>query len=466
MRPVRHKPPGRAQGEDNQVPENSLRLALTGDSILMRRLNSRTDPVVQPLFDLIRGADIGFTNLEVLPNDHRGDPAQESGGSHFAAPSWVVDELVEAGFHLFAAATNHALDYSISGLLAAIETLEDRGVAFAGVGRNLERARMPVYHTHPKATVAMLSCASTFAKGQQAGAQTADLPGRPGRNPLRYDTEHEITAEQMATLRQMADQLGLEKQRQARIQLGFGFPPDDPAIFPLGEMNFREASRTALRTSARKKDVDGIIRWLHETKPVSDLSLVSVHAHEQGTNAQGETDKEVPAEFLPVFCRRMIDEGADLVVGHGPHLLRGMEIYKGRPIFYSLGNFIGQNELVARLPSDSYERFRVDPNTTPVLAYRQRTDHDRKGFPSDSRFWESVVPICRFEGNRLAGIDIHPVSLGLGEAAHSRGRPRLAEGRHAQDILGRFATLSASFGTKLDIRDGIAKVLLPGGRSA
>lgn len=448
------------------MPAKPLQLALTGDSILMRRLNSRTDPVVQPLFDLIRGADIGFTNLEVLPNDYRGDPAQESGGSHFAAPSWVVDELVEAGFHLFAMATNHALDYSISGLLAAIETLEGRGVAFAGVGRNLERARMPVYHTHPRATVAMLSCASTFAKGQQAGAQTTDLPGRPGLNPLRYDTVHEVTAGQMATVRQMADQLGLEKQRQARIQLGFGFPPDDPAIFPLGEMDFREAGRTALRTSPKKKDVDGIIRWLRETRPVSDLSLVSVHTHEQGVNAQGESDKEVPAEFLPVFCRRMIDEGADLVVGHGPHLLRGMEIYKGRPIFYSLGNFIGQNELVARLPSDSYERFRADPDLTPTMVYRQRTDNDRRGFPSDPRFWESVVPICHYEGNRLAGIDVHPVSLGLGEAAHSRGRPRLAEGQHAQDILERFAILSAPFGTRLGINDKVARVILPDGQAA
>lgn len=44
----------------------SLRLALTGDSILQRRLLSRTDPVVRPLFDLVRSADLAFTNLEGL----------------------------------------------------------------------------------------------------------------------------------------------------------------------------------------------------------------------------------------------------------------------------------------------------------------------------------------------------------------------------------------------------------------
>jgi len=63
----------------------TLRLLLTGDSILQRRLLSRTDGVLAPLFDRVRAADVAFTNLEVLANDYRGDPALESGGSHFGA---------------------------------------------------------------------------------------------------------------------------------------------------------------------------------------------------------------------------------------------------------------------------------------------------------------------------------------------------------------------------------------------
>ena len=87
----------------------------------------------------------------------------------------------------------------------------------------------------------------------------------------------------------------------------------------------------------------------------------------------------------------MIDAGADIVVGHGPHLLRGMEIYKGKPIFYSLGNFIGQNELVRQLPGESYDRFRADDRLTPTKLYKQRTQDDQKGFPSDMRYWQTVV---------------------------------------------------------------------------
>ena len=236
--------------------------------------------------------------------------------------------------------------------------------------------------------------------------------------------------------------------------MGFGFPPDDPSVLQFGEMNFRAAEVPGVRTTAKAKDVDAIAHWVREARGGSDLVVVSFHAHEQAD------DKELPAEFLPVFARRMIDEGADLVVGHGPHLLRGMELYRGRPIFYSLGNFIGQNELVPRLPSDSYERFRADASLKPGEVYRLRTGNDKRGFPSDGRFWESVVPVCYFEDGCLAAIEVHPISLGLGEKAHRRGRPRLACGAQATQILDRFAALSALFGTAFVRAGNVAQVVV------
>ena len=85
-------------------------------------------------------------------------------------------------------------------------------------------------------------------------------------------------------------------------------------------------------------------------------------------------------EFLALAAHQLIDAGADLVVCHGPHLLRGLELYQGKPIFHSLGNFIGQNELVERIPADGYERFRADPSLTPGAVYQHRTNNDRGGF--------------------------------------------------------------------------------------
>ena len=138
-----------------------------------------------------------------------------------------------------------------------------------------------------------------------------------------------------------------------------------------------------------------MVRWVKEARGLADLVLVSLHAHEQLGG------KEIPAEFIPAFARAMIDAGADLVVGHGPHLLRGLELYKGKPIFYSLGNFIGQNELVAKIPADGYERFRAEPDLTPGQVYQKRTQGDQAGFPADRRYWELVVPTLSYDGGEL-----------------------------------------------------------------
>jgi poly-gamma-glutamate synthesis protein (capsule biosynthesis protein) len=432
----------------------TLRLLLTGDSILQRRLQSRDDSLLRPLFDRVRAADVAFTNLEVLANEYRGEPALESGGSHFGAPAWVLDELTAAGFDLFATATNHCLDYSISGLVHSLEAMEARGLSFAGTGRTLEDARRPCYHTHPHGTVAMISCASSFAKGQEASAQRPDMQGRPGLNPLRFETVHEVTEPQLGVLREIAGRLGLEAERQQKIKMGFAFAPSDPSVFAFNGMNFRSSNRAAVRTTPNAKDVAGIARWVKDARGLAEIVLVSLHAHEQMPE-----DKEIPAEFIPAFARAMIDAGADLVVGHGPHLLRGLELYKGKPIFYSLGNFIGQNELVPKMPADAYERFRADPDLTPGQVYQKRTNNDQGGFPADRRFWESVAPVLRYEGSALQGIELLPISLGWKEARHRRGRPRLAEGAEAQDILTRFAELSKPYGTTIEVKGASATVV-------
>lgn len=426
-----------------------MRIALAGDSIIQRRLNSLEDQTIFSLFELIRKADVSFTNLEVLPNDFKGDPALESGGSHFAAPSWVLDELQDAGFNLFATATNHSLDYSISGLRAAIQSMEARNLLYAGVGTCLEAARRPTYCTRPQGTVAMLSCTSSFATGQEAGAQIQGMQGRPGCSPLHVETLNMVSHSQMEELRSIACSLGLETLRKRMIQLGFAFPPKDPSILPFGNLNFQVGDATRITTKPNAQDMADIKRWVQEARLVSDYVVVSIHSHEVGYNAQGQLDSEIPADFLKEFAYTMIDAGADIIAGHGPHLLRGMEIYKNKPIFYSLGNFIGQNGLVPRLPYDSYLRFRASQEKTPAQVYQQRTENDTKGFPAEARFWETVLPICEFDEDGLKSVEIYPVSLGQNKKNHLRGLPFLAEGKQAHAIAERFASLSNPMGTVL-----------------
>lgn len=431
-----------------------LSLALTGDSMITRRLPRDKDAATCRLFEIVGAADVAFTNIELVPNGFRGHPSSQNGGTHIAAAPFVLDELIAAGFNLFNAGNNHSLDYGITGLLTTMEELDRRGMVYAGIGVTLDAARMPVYFDCAAGSVALLACCSTFARGQDAGAQRPDMQGRPGVTPLHFDTIYEVTPDQLAVLRSVACQLGLTRQLSDSIQLGFAFPPDDPAMLPFLGAGFRAAATPAVRTVARAPDVEAMAKWVREARSRADIVVLSLHTHEQGTNL------EEPAEFAISFAHRMIDEGADLVVGHGPHLLRGLEFYRGRPIFYSLGNLIAQNELVAKLPADSYDRFRIAQEETPAMLYRQRTDSDRRGFPADRRYWESILPVCNFIDGQLAEITVHAVSLGFGSAVHHRGRPSLAEGEEATTILTRFAAMSRSFGTQITVKNGVPQPVL------
>ena len=87
------------------------------------------------------------------------------------------------------------------------------------------------------------------------------------------------------------------------------------------------------------------IRIIKEARNLSDYLIVSFHGGDEGPNAQWQDDKteyflEENRGNSVSFARTVIDAGADAVIGHGPHVLRSIECYKGKPIVYSLGNFM------------------------------------------------------------------------------------------------------------------------------
>ena len=87
-------------------------------------------------------------------------------------------------------------------------------------------------------------------------------------------------------------------------------------------------------TSPNHKDLTRTVEETKEARRQADIVLVFVHAHEM----KG-ADSKVAAQFVETFARVCIDAGASAVIGHGPHELRGIEVYNGGLIFYSLGNF-------------------------------------------------------------------------------------------------------------------------------
>jgi poly-gamma-glutamate capsule biosynthesis protein CapA/YwtB (metallophosphatase superfamily) len=89
---------------------------------------------------------------------------------------------------------------------------------------------------------------------------------------------------------------------------------------------------------------------IQEAKANADFVVVSVQGGAEGadkTQVKNQTEMFYGENRgnMKLFSRTMIDEGADLIIGHGPHVLRGMELYKGKLIAYSLGNFVGDGAL-------------------------------------------------------------------------------------------------------------------------
>ena len=126
------------------------------------------------------------------------------------------------------------------------------------------------------------------------------------------------------------------------------------------------------------------------------------------------------------WARQLVDAGATLFVAHGNPALHGIEIYRGRPILYGLGNYIFQS-------TGSLDRY--GPLT-----------------------WQSAVVDVQFTGGRLSAVRMKPLVLAMeGEA---RGAPFLAQGGEAAAILGRLAELSRRFGTELRIVGDSAEVFL------
>jgi poly-gamma-glutamate synthesis protein (capsule biosynthesis protein) len=178
--------------------------------------------------------------------------------------------------------------------------------------------------------------------------------------------------------------------------------------------------------------------------------MVSIHAHE---GAPG--DRESPAEFLVTFAHAAIDAGADLFVGHGPHVLRAVEIYKGKPIFYSVANFIFQNETLAFQPQENYDQVNLPLTASPADFFDARSSNDTRGFPADQKIWESVIAEAVFNGKReLQGISLYPITLGFRQSRTERGRPMPATGELAASIIDRVAKLSKTRGTNVAFQNG------------
>jgi poly-gamma-glutamate synthesis protein (capsule biosynthesis protein) len=366
----------------------SMTIVLTGQSMLRSDLRA-TRPAAIPALKALLAGDVVFTNLEAAIAQP-GQTIQEGRG--FLTPPEALDALTGIGVNLLALSGNHAFDLKEIGIENTIREADRRQIVHAGTGRTLTDASAPAYLKTPNGTVALVASASgLIAAGGRAAADHA------GVNELRV--------------------FAGDRQNNATDDLP-GAAPNTP--------NADDAQR--------------ILSSIREARQHADIVIVYQHNHVFGARSfstiftEGMPERLAPNPWLVKWTHAEIDAGADIIVMHGAPLLHGIELYRGRPIFYDLGNFIY--------------------NVPPTLTYID-----------EPMSWESLVATVRVEGKAVKSISLRPVVLNpigdgqpdvhnpytSNEFLHTRGLPTAATGARAGYILERVAAASKPFATRIDV---------------
>ncbi len=193
-------------------------------------------------------------------------------------------------------------------------------------------------------------------------------------------------------------------------------------------------------------------------KYLSEFLIATCHCHQGPITGQQWLFEDQTPDFLVELAHQSIDNGADMFVGHGPHVLRGIEIYKGKPIFYGMGEFYYQwQHMDASLMSGLVVAGRD--------AGRQRRGQPgvgRRGGRSTSRAWWPRAATTRGSSSRVR---LYPTSGAWDGPVSQLGLPRLAPPAMAQKILARVQALSKPFGTTIAIENNVGIIRIDQSRT-
>ncbi|WP_085044288.1 CapA family protein [Ensifer aridi] len=400
-------------------------LAVTGQSLILHDVRTDNSAEFKDVKVLLREADLAFTNFEsTIAGKHGGWPLK--GSAFGSSQPYVLDALREIGFQALSLSNNHSFDLGPSGVLSTLEEVEKREFLHGGIGRNMAEAATPLTGSFGNRSVSVVAMdGGPGPEFMYAEDGREDRPERPGVNPLRLTRILEADEDTFEQLKEIRDKIGY-----SYVEMVTDSQPDDsPSIdkereLILGRAIYRKSAKCGRGVRIDDADLQRNLQSITMAAQSGSMVIAYLHHH------HWENDWLQPPEWISAIARQCVDAGAAIFVSHGAPVLQPVEIYQGRPIFYSLGNFIFHT--VADSP----------------LWLRQEV-------------WESVVGVCSFnEANRLTGMKLFPVLIG-GEEGLKDDRierrlvPHLATGATAERILRRVADNSRKFGSHIEIADGV-----------
>lgn len=424
-----------------------MKFTAVGDMIIQKRIFPEYLGF-EELAPFIMEGDARFFNLETTLNRvGEARVSQFSGGTYLRCDPRALDDLEPFGFNMTSFNNNHALDYFYDGLESTLDAVEESGLVHAGVGMNLAEASAPKYLETPNGRVALIAVNTSFNPSMMAGEQSSIVEGRPGINGIRINKHVELPREDLEYIKRIADEVGINVEKNiTRAEGYYPYLSDDEA--ELGELKFKLSDKKRYVMTAEPEDIARVDRAIYEAKLQADYIIVSIHSHQ----LDGDR-KENPSEFLKEISHHFIDEGANAIVGHGPHLLRPVEVYRDCPIFYSLGDFILQLYNVEIAPEDFFRKHGLDSSYTVHDLLKKRSKDFTVGLMEDSRMFRAVIPLWETENGKMTSLKFMPIEMVMKGNKSENGLPRRS---YNPEIFEYYKAMSEPYGVKMTLgEDGI-----------
>ncbi len=317
-------------------PPATLNLMMVGDLILDE---PEPDSFFDPTRNTLQKADVLIGHVEV-PHTRRGRehtsdvPAPPSDPDNLAA-------LKRAGFHVATLAGNHIFDAGPNGIEDTVATLRQLGIATTGAGMSLAEAREPAIVVRKGWKVGTLSYNCVGPKESWAHEN------KPGCAYVEIITHYE---------------------------LDHATPGGPPKIYTFAEPEGTEAMLADIEKLRHKVDV----------------LVVALHKGIGHTPA-------VLAMYERPLAKAAIDAGADIVVGHHAHILRGIEVYKGRPIYHGLGNFVTVTRALNLDANPSAKRLAWARRRRELFGFEPDPNYPTYPFHPEAR--NTIIAACEIDAS-------------------------------------------------------------------
>jgi poly-gamma-glutamate capsule biosynthesis protein CapA/YwtB (metallophosphatase superfamily) len=268
---------------------------------------NREDPpsIFRYCRDIFSEGDVVFGHLEFTLSD-RGTRMLVRHRPHPLSPK-SISALTEkgAGFHVMSFAANAAMDYGMEAFLDTLDILKKNNITLVGAGMNIMEARKPAIVERKGTRIGFLAYLSIIHRDNVVAQEDT-----PGCAPLRASHSYEQVDHQPGT------------------------PP-------------------LIVTKLFPEDLKAMEEDIRKLRPQVDVLVVSMHCGVHFAPA-------IIAMYQKEAGRAAVDAGADLVLQHHAHILKGIEVYKGKVIFYGLGNFAVEH-IVGRPGASAFYRVKAEP---------------------------------------------------------------------------------------------------------